>query len=95
MIDVNTLKYISEAALTAVKLYRDLDKYPEYKKYLEEVTDESWTEYDKMVLLYMKHEADKMGVEVENLSDEFCNRIDDHIEEFRVLLKQFSQIIPR
>ncbi|MBZ4649149.1 hypothetical protein [Thermosipho sp. (in: thermotogales)] len=86
-----TLEELTDAAMTAVKLYKDLNNNPENKRYVDEVTDSSWTKYDIMVLLYMKSEADKQGIKVEELSDEFCNKIDDHIEYFRVLLKKFYE----
>lgn len=91
--DNSNLEFLEQAAREAVYLYYTVDKNPINKQYLEvkkkeisETSDSSIDKWDEMLILWMFERANEIGISVEDLTDEFCNKIDDYLKLFSQLL---------
>lgn len=65
----------------------------ETEKFIDNETDESYMRYDKMNFLLLKMEADKRGIEIADLPDEFCDPFDALGKDRNRLLRTLDENI--
>jgi hypothetical protein len=80
---------LAAQAMATVRAYHEMDEA--IRQWLDEQTaDRSFTRYDKMILLQMKIEADRRGVTIIDLPDDYMDAFDRRLRHYDRLLQIYD-----